>query len=68
MIGYITPALYESYAMAFRKLKEYSDEILILDEAIVFCPERSDRWAARRERALELLYAQQTKNKNMQDN
>ena len=57
--GYDAPALYESYAIAYRKLKDYSNEIVILDEAITFYPERSDKWIARRERAIELLYKQQ---------
>lgn len=62
VIGYNAPVLYESYAKAFRKLKEYGDEILILDEGIMFYPERADQWSARRDRAIELLYAQQSKN------
>lgn len=32
--GYNAPALYNSYAMAYRKLKDYDNEIAILDEAI----------------------------------
>lgn len=32
--GYNAPALYTSYAMAFRKLKEYDNEIAIIDECI----------------------------------
>ncbi|MEK3977891.1 GIY-YIG nuclease family protein [Psychrobacillus sp. FSL K6-2836] len=32
--GYNAPALYSSYAMAYRKLKDYDNEIAILDEAI----------------------------------
>lgn len=32
--GYNAPALYKSYAMAYRKLKDYGNEVLILDEAI----------------------------------
>ena len=32
--GYLSPALYSSYAMAFRKLKDVDNEIAILDEAI----------------------------------
>lgn len=32
--GYNAPALYSSYAMAYRKIKDYDNEIAILDEAI----------------------------------
>ena len=32
--GYLAPALYNSYAMAFRKLKDFENEIDILDEGI----------------------------------
>ncbi|MED3829784.1 GIY-YIG nuclease family protein [Priestia megaterium] len=32
--GYEAPALYRSYTMAFRKLKDYDNEIAIIDEAI----------------------------------
>jgi tetratricopeptide (TPR) repeat protein len=33
--GYNAPALYTSYAMTYRKLKDYDNEIAIIDEAIV---------------------------------
>lgn len=32
--GYFSPALYKSYAMAYRKLKDLDNEIAILDEAL----------------------------------
>lgn len=32
--GYDAPALYRSYAMAYRKIKDYDNEIAIIDEAI----------------------------------
>ncbi|MGM9986263.1 MAG: GIY-YIG nuclease family protein [Bacillaceae bacterium] len=32
--GYNAPALYKSYAMAYRKLKDYDNEMAIIDEAI----------------------------------
>lgn len=32
--GYDAPALYRSYAMTYRKLKDYDNEIAIIDEAI----------------------------------
>jgi len=60
-VGYNAPALYNSYAMLFRKLKSYDDEITILREG----QERSkdygsssenvyDDWDARIARAMEL--------------
>lgn len=61
--GYSAPALYESYAMAFHKLKDYDNEIDILNEAI----SRGEKsWGnhlskldARRIKAIELLNKQQ---------
>lgn len=32
--GYAMPVLYNSYAMAYRKLKDYDNEIAVIDEAI----------------------------------
>lgn len=60
-VGYDAPALYNSYAMLFRKLKCYDDEILILLEA----KERNEKlgssvatavtkWDERINRAMEL--------------
>lgn len=54
MTGFAEPCLYESYAMAFRKLGLYDDEVAILDEGI----ERlgaDGRLVARRDKALQLL-------------
>lgn len=34
-LGYDAPALYTSYAMAYRKLKDYANEVAIMDEAIL---------------------------------
>ncbi|MBP3885167.1 MAG: 3'-5' exoribonuclease [Olsenella sp.] len=54
MAGYLEPALYESYALAFRKLGAYDDEIAILDEGIDrLGPD--GRLVARRDKALQLL-------------
>ncbi len=58
--GYDTPALYDSYAKAYRKIKDYDNEILILDEGIM----RKTRHdvgtlAARRDKAIKLLFAKQ---------
>lgn len=58
-IGYNAPALYWSYALAYRKLKDYDNEIDILDEAIArLFPDKCDgysKFSGRRQRALELL-------------
>lgn len=52
--GYLEPALYESYALAFRKIGAYDDEIAILDEGIDrLGPD--GRLVARRDKALQLL-------------
>lgn len=57
--GYKSPALYDSYAIAYRKLKDFSNEIVILDEAILRMPEHAGIWEARRDKAIKLLYVQQ---------
>lgn len=54
MAGYAEPALYESYALAFRKLGAYDDEIAILDEAIEQLPSHG-KLEARRDKAVQLL-------------
>lgn len=54
MAGYAEPALYESYALAFRKLGAYDDEIAILDEAIERLPSHG-KLEARRDKAVQLL-------------
>lgn len=58
--GYNAPVLYDSYAKAYRQLKDYENEIVILEE----CIERkvsSDTgvFDARRSKAIKLLFAQQ---------
>ncbi|MDY3905208.1 MAG: exonuclease domain-containing protein [Lawsonibacter sp.] len=66
-IGYKYPAIYESYAKAFRKLKDYENEIAILEEAIKFNGDHAaDRFGDRIARAKELLLAQQEKEKEIQ--
>lgn len=57
--GYEAPALYNSYAMAYRKLKDYDNEIAILDEAIKrFSVGNNEiviqKWKDRRDRSIEL--------------
>lgn len=64
--GYDAPVLYDSYAMAYHKLKDYANEIDILDEGIV--RERKNginvsRLEARRDKAIQLLYKQQEAKK-----
>ena len=45
--GYDAPALYDSYAKAYRKIKDYDNEILILDKAIklLFAKQEAERIA-----------------------
>ena len=61
--GYIAPALYNSYAMVYRQLKDYSNEIAILDEGIARIPDKSSAWSARKSKAISLLFAQQEKER-----
>lgn len=57
--GYHAPALYESYALAYRKIKDYEHEIQIIEEAIAHNPESAEVMERRKSRALELLIARQ---------
>ena len=57
--GYAAPALYNSYALTYRSLKDYCNEIVILDEGIARIPDQSSTWDARRDKAIKLLFAQQ---------
>lgn len=66
--GYCAPALFTSYAKAYRKLKDYDNEIDILDEAI----ERTEKdgihigkFEARRNKAVQLLYKEQEERKKI---
>ena len=61
--GYAAPALYTSYALAYRQLKDYSNEIVILDEGISRMPDQSSVWSARKAKAISLLFAQQEKER-----
>lgn len=59
--GYNAPALYDSYAKAYRQLKDYENEIIILEEGL----ERkisSDMGVleARRNKAIKLLFTKQS--------
>ena len=65
--GYCSPALYDSYAKAYRKIKDYQNEILICEEGIerlLDSKKRADRTCvseieARKNKAIQLLYKQQ---------
>lgn len=55
--GYNASALYNSYAMAYRKLKDYDNEIAILDEAIERLTKDNEppiHFKERQERAMDL--------------
>lgn len=72
-LGYFAPALYDSYAKAYRKLKDYQNEILICEEGISrfleeqnraqlnpsSCDQAISELSARRNKAIQLLYKQQ---------
>ena len=65
--GYDCPAIYESYAMAYRKLKDYEKEIQILDEAIQhFQGSVADCFEYRKSRATALLLAKHNREKELQ--
>lgn len=60
--GYCAPVLFESYAMAYHKLKDYDNEIDILDEGIKRERKQGTHVGmleARRDKAVQLLYKQQ---------
>lgn len=62
--GYCYPAIYRSYAMIFRKLKDYDNEISILDEAIQILQDdirKCEQFLIRRDRAITLFIEQQEK-------
>ena len=63
--GYVAPALYNSYALTYRQLKDYSNEIVILDEGISRIPEHSSIWNARRDKAIRLLFVQQESERKL---
>ena len=54
--GFTAPVIYQSYAMAFRKRRDYEKEISILDEAISrFSGPVADSFLTRKKRAEELM-------------
>lgn len=62
--GYLAPALYESYAMSYHKLKDYDNEIDILEEGIKRLKENginTSRLETRINTAIHLVYNEQQK-------
>ena len=54
--GYDAPALYNSYAITYRKMKDFHSEVEIIDEYLERRPElRTEEFIARKEKALALL-------------
>ena len=63
-VGYVMPALYTAYAKAFRKIKDYDNEIVIIEEFMQLNPDTQyGELEARREKAIELLYDMQQAEK-----
>lgn len=68
--GYCAPVLFESYAMAFHKLKDYENEIDILDEGIERTGKQGiniSRMITRRNKAIELLLKQREKEQKSKE-
>lgn len=65
--GYNAPILYKSYATAYHSLKDYDNEIVVLDEAILRMPEYKGTWEARQNKALKLLYDRQTAKRKAEE-
>lgn len=62
-VGYSTPDIYISYAMVYRKQKDYESEISILNEALSkFSGSVADNFQYRKSRAESLLSAQQKRD------
>lgn len=62
--GYEAPALYESYAMTYRQLKDYENEIVILEEFLSRNTYgKAGAFEARRDKAILLLYKKQQAEK-----
>lgn len=53
--GYCAPALYNAYAVAYRQIKDYDNEIVILEEGMLREPRHIGEFEARRNKALKLL-------------
>lgn len=61
--GYSAPELYTSYALVYRQLRDFSNEIIVLDEGIARIPDKVSLWNARRNKAIHLLFMQQEKER-----
>lgn len=59
--GYLYPVLYNSYAITYRQMKDYCNEIAVLDEAISVLPDVG--FQTRQDKAIQLLYAKQEKER-----
>lgn len=65
--GYNAPALYNAYAVAYRQMKDFDNEILILEEGMARNPKHAGIMEARRDKALKLLYARQDAMRKMEE-
>jgi len=66
-VGFSYPNIYMSYAMAYRKLKDYESEILVLEEALSkFSGPVKDDFEYRKSRAEALLNSQRNKDAERQ--
>ncbi len=68
--GYCAPVLFESYAMAFHKLKDYDNEIDILDEGIEREGKQGtniSRMITRRNNAIKMLLKQREKERKSKE-
>ncbi len=58
--GYEAPALYDSYAKTYRQLKDYANEVVIIEEFLSRQTYNKDGiFRARRDKAIALLHAEQ---------
>ena len=68
--GYCAPVLFESYAKAYHKLKDYDNEIDILDEGIARESKQGtniSRMVARRDTAIKMLLKRREKEQNAKE-
>lgn len=66
--GYDAPVLYDSYAKAYRQIKDYGNEIMILEEGITRgIASDSGVLEARRNKAIKLLFTQQESERKAQE-
>lgn len=62
--GYDAPVLYTSYAMAYRKLKDYDNEIAVIDEAIERIGSESDAFLMKLKERREKAFLLKEKQNN----